>query len=154
MKRPKMVIAINVLSFLILFKFFASALRVYMKSFDAGAPAPGWLLWGGMVGIVFTAWQTDGLARLRAVNRWIAVAVFSYTAASRLLLLSIRTQEPVPKPQALILIIALCLGAIWYLIRPTFRDFASKYSAERDQEDLRKRMQKLSLKKISKGLWS
>lgn len=153
MKRPKTATLINVFCFLVLFRWAASPLSEHMNLLKAGEAAPAWMLWAGMAGVVFSAWQTDGLARLKAVNCWIAVAVFSWLAISKVLLWGAVIRGRETKPLGNMVVISLCAGAVWYLTRPEFRDFASKYSAGRDQEDLRKRMQKLSLKKISKGLW-
>jgi hypothetical protein len=152
MKRPRifsLIAAWCCLALVIQASFLTRPLKAYEA---AGKQVP--LLWYylPLFALGFVVWQIVGLVRLRRFNRWFAVAFFIWWAIALVWNFITAVGRPtltlVPATVFFSVLISLNLLSAWYLCRRSFREFAVRFAAERDEEKHSRLMQRVSQKKV------
>ncbi len=90
-----------------------------------------------LLGLAFVVWQTVGLVRLKAANRWIATILLFWLGVSgvpRLILLTPGLEHPVRVWVFGLLFAGFNVSSGWYLVRPAFRKFAVQFVTEKKAE--------------------
>jgi len=104
----------------------------------------------GIVGILII-WHVVYLIQLKAFNRWFSIVLFGWWTLELtwiLFALFHTFVNPVREVLFFLALDALNVACIWYLGRRSFRAFAVKFVAEREEEKFSRAIQK----KIKRGL--
>ncbi|TAK97819.1 MAG: hypothetical protein EPO07_12690 [Verrucomicrobia bacterium] len=153
MKRPLPIYFIAAWSFLVLVNR-SNGLIAILKSQLAEGQFHNdlWVYLRGFLAILFV-WHAFRLAELKLFNRWLTVAAclwWTVTVAWNTVVLYQEFQTPLRGIAIVSAISVLNIACVWYLMRPSFRKFASQYVTEHEKEKHARDMQRISQKKILK----
>ena len=100
-------------------------LRRAVSGYSPQSGVPAAVMIGG---IALLIWEIYGLRSLYALQRWIAVGVFSWWGISMILKIPLIQSPPIVSATMVMVLRLQMLGiaivntlAIWYLVRPSFR---------------------------------
>ena len=110
-------------------------------------------LWRSFRGfaIILVIWHSVRLAQLKSFNRWFSVVFFVWwtlAMAWNCFVLFHRFHNPLRTIGVLSAYAALNTASAYYLSRPSFRQFAVQFVAEREKEKNARDMQRISQKKV------
>lgn len=156
MKRPRIIYLVAAWCFLGLLMEISILTRPGRAYEVAGQAVP--VLWTVLpiVAFGFMIWQTVGLIRLRRFQRWFATVFFCWWGVALVWNATFALRAPTvkffPALTVFCTLIAFNLLSAWYLSRRSFREFAVRFVAEREEARRSRMMQKASLKKTRAGI--
>jgi hypothetical protein len=153
MKRPIPVYFVAAWCFLALMYQTSSLLDRFKPQLPEGQASEGWWASLRILIDILVIWHTVRLVQLKSFSRWFSVVFFVlWTAAMawNCFVLSHRFHYPLRVFAVLLVYGALNVASAWYLVRPSFRQFAVKFVAERKKEKDARDMQRISQKKVLK----
>jgi hypothetical protein len=105
--------------------------------------------------ILLVIWHVVRLVQLKSFNRWFSIMFFGIWTVTLVLnscIIALRPDRRLRPVAVLLLFAAFNAASISYLVRRSFRSFAVQFVAERQKEKHSRTMQKISQKKVQKGL--
>jgi len=100
-------------------------------------------------------WHVVRLIQLKFFNRWFSILFFGWWAqglAWNSIDILQRPERTVRPILVLLSFALLSVASVWYLLRRSFREFAVRFVAEQEREKHSRMLQKISQKKIQRGL--
>jgi predicted membrane channel-forming protein YqfA (hemolysin III family) len=106
------------------------------------------------VAVILAIWHVYQLVQLKALNRWLSVAVFSWWTFT-LIWNCIAIFSQLERPRVLVVLIVpaiLNVASIWFLVRRNFREFSLQYASARAKERHSRQMQKAAQERMAREI--
>lgn len=152
MKRPisfKLVVAWYCVALIIQASAFTRPAKAYQA---AGEVVPVFWTFLPLAVLAFVIWQAVGLFQLKLLNRWIAIAFFAgwtlWILWHSVVVLASHSARVFFVTIFFLVLATPNLSCVWYLSRRSFREFASQFRKEKDEELMMRTAQRRVLDEV------